>query len=127
MAFSRIKFIFVGIAISFFSNTMEAQVYPLRSIDSIQFVHPDTLLTGRTLSRYLGDTVRVRGLVIFNPRDHALSANWKATYLVDTDGLGDNAWRGLLVRLPAIADSSATGFFNNFQPGLRGVFWITGK
>jgi hypothetical protein len=117
MAFSRIKFIFVGIAICFFSNTMEAQVYPLRSIDSIQFVHPDSLLTGRTLSRYLGDTVRVRGLVIFNPRDHALSANWKATYLVDTDGLGDNAWRGLLVRLPAIADSSSTGFFNNFQPG----------
>jgi len=96
---------------------VQAQNYPLRSIDSIQFVHPDTLLTGRTLSRYLGDTVRVRGLVIYNPRDHALSPNWKATYLVDTNGLSDNAWRGLLVRLPLIADSSATGFFNNFQPG----------
>ncbi|MBU6274549.1 MAG: hypothetical protein KGP34_06470, partial [Bacteroidetes bacterium] len=31
-----------------------AQTYPLRSIDSIQWVHPDTLLTGKTLSRYMG-------------------------------------------------------------------------
>lgn len=117
MTFYRLTFLVAFIVGLIFSTTIEAQVYPLRSIDSIQYVHPDTLLTGRTLTRYLNDTVRVRGLVIFNPRDHALSANWKATYLVDTNGLGDNVWRGLLVRLPAIADSSATGFFNNFQPG----------
>ena len=93
------------------------QGFPLRSIDSIQWVHPDTLLTGKTLSRYAGDTVRVRGLVILNPRDHALSANWKATYLVDTMGLADGVWKGLLVRLPNLADSSAVGFFSNFQVG----------
>lgn len=97
--------------------TAEAQVYPLVTIDSIQRVHPDTLATGNTLSTLLGDTVRVRGLVIYNPRDHALSANFKGSYLVDTTGLATNNWRGLLVRLPSVADSSATNFFNNFQPG----------
>lgn len=102
-----------------------AQSYPLIGIDSIQYVHPDTLLTGKTLTRYLGDTVRVRGLVIYNPRDHALSSSWKATYLVDTNGLGDNMWRGLLIRLPSLADSAVTGFFNNFQPG--NIVECTGK
>lgn len=97
--------------------TARAQVYPLVTIDSIQRVHPDTLALGNTLSPLLGDTVRVRGLVIYNPRDHALSANFKGSYLVDTAGLATNNWKGLLVRLPSIADSSATNFFNNFQPG----------
>lgn len=97
--------------------TAGAQTYPLATINDIQFVHPDTLLTGKTLSSLQDDTVRVRGLVIFNPRNHALSANWKASYLVDTTGLANNNWRGLLVRLPAIGDSSATNFFNTFQPG----------
>ncbi len=97
--------------------TAGAQTYPLVTIDSIQYIHPDTLLTGKTLSNLQNDTVRVRGLVIFNPRNHALSANWKASYLVDTTGLANNNWKGLLVRLPAIADSSATNFFNTFQPG----------
>jgi hypothetical protein len=93
------------------------QGFPLRSIDSIQWVHPDTLLTGKTLSRYVGDTVRVRGLVILNPRDHALSASWKATFLVDTMGLADGVWKGLLVRLPNLGDSTVVGFFSNFQVG----------
>jgi uncharacterized protein (TIGR02145 family) len=93
------------------------QNYPLRSIESIQWVHPDTLLTGKTLSRYVGDTVRVRGLVILNPRDHALSSSWKATYLVDTQNLNIGGWKGLLVRLQYLADSSAIGFFSNFQVG----------
>lgn len=95
----------------------QAQTYPLVSIDSIQYVHPDSLLLGKTLSPKLGDTVRVRGLVIFNPRFHALSANFKGSYLVDTAGLATNNWRGLLIRLPSMADSSVTNFFNNFQPG----------
>ena len=80
------------------------QGFPLRSIDSIQWVHPDTLLTGKTLSRYVGDTVRVRGLVILNPRDHALSSSWKATYLVDTQNLNIGGWKGLLVRLQNLAE-----------------------
>jgi uncharacterized protein (TIGR02145 family) len=93
------------------------QNYPLRSIESIQWVHPDTLLTGKTLSRYVGDTVRVRGVVILNPRDHALSSSWKATYLVDTQNLNIGGWKGLIVRLQNLADSSAIGFFSNFQVG----------
>lgn len=111
------KKILTFLAILLVSSATQAQVYPLRTIEQIQFIHPDTLLTGKTLSPLLNDTVRVRGLVIFNPRNHALSTNWKASYLVDTTGLANNNWRGLLVRLPAIADSSATNFFNTFQPG----------
>lgn len=110
------KLIMLAVA-SLLLFTAEAQVYPLVTIDSIQRVHPDTLAIGNTLSPLLGDTVRVRGLVIYNPRDHALSANFKGSYLVDTTGLSTNNWRGLLIRLPNIADSSATNFFNNFQPG----------
>lgn len=111
------KKILTFLLVALVGNAAQAQVYPLRTIEQIQFVHPDTLLTGRTLSSLMDDTVRVRGLVIFNPRNHALSANWKASYLVDTTGLASNNWRGLLVRLPAIGDSSATNFFNTFQPG----------
>jgi len=111
------KKILTFMLVALVAGAAHAQVYPLRTIEQIQFVHPDTLLTGKTLSPLLNDTVRVRGLVIFNPRNHALSANWKASYLVDTTGLASNNWRGLLVRLPAIGDSSATNFFNTFQPG----------
>lgn len=114
---ARISYFLVFVSALLLSFSADAQTYPLRSIDSIQYVHPDSLLIGRTLTRYMGDTVRVRGLVIYNPRDHALSSSWKGTYLVDTNGLGDHAWRGLLIRLTSIADSSVTGFFNNFQPG----------
>lgn len=111
------KKILTFLAILLGASAVNAQVYPLRTIEQIQFIHPDTLLTGKTLSPFMNDTVRVRGLVIFNPRNHALSTNWKASYLVDTTGLANNNWRGLLVRLPAIGDSSATNFFNTFQPG----------
>ncbi|MFN3343988.1 MAG: hypothetical protein ACK40M_14930, partial [Flavobacteriales bacterium] len=90
--------------------------YPLVSIDSIQWVHPDSLAVGNTLSRYEGDTVRVRGLVIYNPRQHALSTNFKASYLVDTSALATNNWKGLLIRMLS-PDSVATQFFANFVPG----------
>jgi len=90
--------------------------YPLLSIDSIQWVHPDSLAVGNTLSRYEGDTVRVRGLVIYNPRQHALSLNFKASYLVDTNALTTNNWKGLLIRMLS-PDSVATQFFANFIPG----------
>jgi len=90
--------------------------YPLVSIDSIQWVHPDSLAVGNTLSRYEGDTVRVRGLVIYNPRQHALSLNFKASYLVDTASLATNNWKGLLIRM-LTPDSVATQFFANFIPG----------
>ncbi|MFN3529933.1 MAG: T9SS type A sorting domain-containing protein [Bacteroidia bacterium] len=113
------KILMLLMAVAFVAAEAQAQTYPLVSIDSIQWVHPDSLANGYTLSRYQGDTVRIRGLVIFNPRNHALSTSgaWKGTYLVDTAGYATNNWKGLLVRLPAIGDSSVTNFFNNFQPG----------
>ncbi|MBU6193199.1 MAG: hypothetical protein KGQ39_08500, partial [Bacteroidetes bacterium] len=115
--FLSFSFFFVALLAFLGLSRAKAQTYPLRTIDSIQWVHPDTLLTGKTLSRYMGDTVRVRGMVVLNPRDHALSTSWKATYLVDTLGLADGVWKGLLVRLPNLADSAAIGFFSNFQVG----------
>lgn len=90
--------------------------YPLVNIDSIQWVHPDSLAVGNTLSRFEGDTVRIRGLVIYNPRQHALSTNFKASYLVDTASLASNNWKGMLVRM-LTPDSVATQFFANFIPG----------
>ncbi len=111
----------IGFFTILFSFTLEfsafGQNYPLRSIESIQWIHPDTLLTGKTLSRYVGDTVRVRGMVLLNPRDHAVSSFWKATYLVDTQDLNNGGWKGLIVRLPNLSDSSIVGFFSNFQVG----------
>ena len=115
--FLPFSFFFAALLSILAFSRVNAQTYPLRTIDSIQWVHPDTLLTGKTLSRYMGDTVRVRGMVVLNPRDHALSTSWKATYLVDTLGLADGVWKGLLVRLPNLADSAAIGFFSNFQVG----------
>lgn len=111
------KKILTFLAILLASSATHAQVYPLRTIEQIQFIHPDTLLLGKTISPLRGDTVRVRGLVIFNPRNHVLGTTWRATYIVDTSGYSTNNWRGLMIRLPNLADSSSTNFFNNFQPG----------
>lgn len=108
------KFQLLVVAMMF--NIVAFAQYPLVSIDSIQWVHPDSLAVGNTLSRYEGDTVRVRGLVIYNPRQHVLSTSFKASYLVDTASLSTNNWKGLLIRM-LTPDSVATQFFNNFMPG----------
>ena len=90
---------------------------PLVSIDSLQWVSPSELSLGGTFSRYKDQTVKVRGVVMLNPRDHALSASWKATYLAQPGISITSEWKGLYVRLSTLADSSAAGFFSNFIPG----------
>ncbi|MFM8959500.1 MAG: hypothetical protein ACKOKH_04480, partial [Bacteroidota bacterium] len=67
LRFLSFSFFFMALLAFLGLSQAYAQTYPLRSIDSIQWVHPDTLLTGKTLSRYMGDTVRVRGMVVLNP------------------------------------------------------------
>ena len=90
---------------------------PLVSIDSLQWVSPSELFLGGTFSRYKDQTVKVRGVVMLNPRDHALSASWKATYLAQPGISITSEWKGLYVRLSTLSDSSAAGFFSNFIPG----------
>ncbi len=95
-----------------FSSLAFAQ-YPLVTIDSIQYVAPDTLLLPKTLSRLTGDTVRVRGVVKFDPRRSALSTNFKNTYILDTATTG--VFKGMNVRLVNLADTTA--FYDNVIPG----------
>jgi len=98
---------------------LSVQVFsqPLVSIDSIQWVSPSELTLGGTFSRYKDQTVIVRGVVMLNPTDHALSSSVKATYLAQPGISITSEWKGLYVRLPNLADSSAVGFFSNFIPG----------
>ena len=90
---------------------------PLVPIDSLQWVSPSELSLGGTFSRYKDQTVKVRGVVMLNPRNHALTASWKATYLAQPGISITSEWKGLYVRLSNLADSSAVGFFSNFIPG----------
>lgn len=87
--------------------------YPLRSIDSLQFKPQDSLLLGRTLSPRLGDTVRVRGVVMFDPRFSVLRTTHRITYIQDTTA---GSWKGIAIQA-ANVDSNATNFFNNVQVG----------
>lgn len=87
--------------------------YPLRSIDSLQFKPQDSLLLGRTLSPRLGDTVRVRGVVMFDPRFSVLRSTHKITYLQDTSA---GSWKGIAIQV-ANVDTNTTNFFNNVQVG----------
>lgn len=94
-------------------STLAFAQYPLVTIDSIQYIAPDTLLLPKTVSSFAGDTVRVRGVVKFDPRRSVLSTNFKNTYLLDTASTG--VWKGLNVRLVNQIDSVA--FFDNVIPG----------
>lgn len=89
--------------------------YPLKTIDSLQFKPLDSLLIGRTLSPRVGDTVRVRGVVMFDPRFSVLRTSAKITYLQDTSA---GSWRGIAIQC-ANTDTNATNFFNNVQVGNR--------
>lgn len=93
--------------------------YPFVPIDSIQRVPQDSLLICNTKSPFLGDTIRTRGVVMFNPRDGVLSTNFKNTYVIMENTLPNQmGWRGINVRIPfATTDSNITQFFDNFQPG----------
>jgi hypothetical protein len=108
------KLLLVVLAVVIYSG-LQAQVYQL-PIDSVQYIRPDSLLNGWSKSKRIGDTVKVQGVVRFNPRNHMLASGgaWKATFIEDTAA---GTWKGLNVRLASVADSTTTRFFDNMVPG----------
>jgi len=68
------KYIYLSIAFSFISIWTFAQ-YPLVTIEEIQNVAESSLTAGNDVSPLFGDTVRVAGVVTFNPCDYALSGS----------------------------------------------------
>ena len=65
------KLLLVVLAVVIYSG-LQAQVYQL-PIDSVQYIRPDSLLNGWSKSKRIGDTVKVQGVVRFNPRNHMLA------------------------------------------------------
>jgi DNA/RNA endonuclease YhcR with UshA esterase domain len=107
----RLK-IFTVISFVLISGILFSQLpYPVVPIDSIEWVHPDSLKKADSLqiagvafdspdfphwiedSRYIGDTVTVIGVVMNNPYMYALG-NRYAVFIMDTAG---GEWSGLLI------------------------------
>lgn len=103
--------------------TASAQ-YPLVPITSIQFKDDAALGAEDDLSAYDGDTVRIQGVVTFDPCDYALSSSGSrmGTFLQDPD---ETEFAGIhvLIDWPAIgwtdleSLNDATLFVDNFQVG----------
>lgn len=98
--------------------------YPLVEIYDIQYRDDAALATEDDLSVYEGDTVRIQGVVTFNPCDYGLSSTGSrmGTWLQDTDG-GPFSGVHVLIDYPAIGYpdleslNDATLFVDNFQVG----------
>lgn len=103
--------------------TASAQ-YPLVGITDIQFKDDAALGAEDDLSAYDGDTVRIQGVVTFNPCDYALSSTGSrmGTFLQDPDA-DQFAGIHVLIDWPAIgwtdleSLNDATLFVDNFQVG----------
>lgn len=88
-----------------FGGIIMGQGYPLMTIEEIQYIHPDSLLAnGDQVSPFLGDTVRIRGVVMVRPvvdpqtdrrRVHAAGGRWMI-YLVDPDGQVYDGFDGII-------------------------------
>jgi len=113
--------LFVAAVMTFF--TVSAQ-YPLVDIYDLQYRDDASLAVEDDLSNYAGDTVRVQGVVSFNPCDYALSSTGSrmGTFLQDEDGGGFTGIH-VLIDWPAIgwtdleSLNDATLFVDNFQVG----------
>jgi len=103
--------------------TASAQ-FPLVGITDIQFKDDAALGAEDDLSAYDGDTVRIQGVVTFNPCDYALSSTGSrmGTFLQDPDA-DQFAGIHVLIDWPAIgwtdleSLNDATLFVDNFQVG----------
>lgn len=83
-----------------------AQTYPLVSIHDLQYVDDQNLASGHDSSlTYMGDTVQVEGVVIFDPCAYGQSTTGSrvATYIADPNATGP--WTGMQI----IADPSVIG------------------
>lgn len=104
--------------------TLASAQYPLVEISDVQYRDDASLAAEDDLSLYEGDTIRIQGVVTFNPCDYGLSSTGSrmGTWLEDTDG-GDFSGIHVLIDFPAIgyADleslNDATLFVDNFQVG----------
>ncbi|MCS6916221.1 MAG: T9SS type A sorting domain-containing protein [Chitinophagales bacterium] len=105
-------------------NSATAQ-YPLVSIKDLQFVNDQLLAAGSDTSAYYLDTVRVEGVVTFNPCDYGLSTTGSRVGTWLSDG-SSNEWSGVHVLLDpgaigytgTINDlNTAVTFIDNFQVG----------
>ena len=105
------------------SFTVSAQ-YPLIDIYDLQYKDDAALAAEDDLSNYNGDTVRIQGVVTYNPCDYALSSSGSrmGTFLQDPDG-GPFTGVHVLIDWPAIGFTDleslndATLFVDNFQLG----------
>ncbi|MFI5172551.1 MAG: hypothetical protein ACHQFW_09175, partial [Chitinophagales bacterium] len=116
------NFTFLVVAMASFF-TVNAQ-YPLVDIYDIEYKDDAALAIEDDLSDYDGDTVRIQGIVTYNPCDYGLSSTGSrmGTFLQDPDG-GPFTGIHVLIDYPAIgyADleslNDATLFVDNFQVG----------
>lgn len=116
------KLVLSVLAVATFS-ALHAQ-YPLVEIHDIQYRDEASLAAEDDLSLYEGDTVRIQGVVTFNPCDYGLSSTGSrmGTWLQDTDG-GEFSGVHVLIDYPAIGYpdleslNDATLFVDNFQVG----------
>ncbi|MBC8048215.1 MAG: T9SS type A sorting domain-containing protein [Fimbriimonadaceae bacterium] len=85
--------------------------YPIVSIYDIQYKDDASLGLEDDLSAYDGDTVRVQGLVIFDPCTYALSTSGSrvGTFMVEESATGE--WTGLHV----LIDPSASGYAGTLE------------
>ncbi|MEZ5013876.1 MAG: T9SS type A sorting domain-containing protein [Chitinophagales bacterium] len=98
--------------------------YPLVSIHDIQYKDDAALAADDDVSAYDGDTVRIQGIVTFDPCEYGLSSTGSrmGTFLQDPDG---GPWNGIhvLIDYPVIgwpdlsSLNDATHFVDNFQVG----------
>ncbi len=98
--------------------------YPLIDIYDLQFRDDASLALEDDVSNYDGDTVRIQGVVTFNPCDYGLSSTGSrmGTFLQDPDGGPFNGVH-VLIDYPAVgwpdllSLNDATLFVDNFQVG----------
>ena len=101
----------VLLCLGHFSNAQ----YPLVRIDSIQFVDANKLANDTTVSPKLGDTVRVQGIVTFDPDNSILSTSRKFSYIQIPDTT-IVSWKGINLHI-LNADTAAVRLFDNFERG----------
>jgi hypothetical protein len=111
------------IAMFTFSGLVFAQSYPLWTIEQIQYQHPDSLLQNGDQELHIGDTLRVRGVVMARPivdpfsipadRRNAWNTftRWM-TFIVDPDGQQYEAFDGILVIQHDTVGAAQNTFFD---------------
>lgn len=108
---NRLLTIFV--ALTFAAISIQAQQYPLVSLDTIQQVSAQSLAQGNDLSVMDGDTVRVQGVVTFDPCLYGLSGgNRIGTWIQDPNS---SKWASLHILIENGALNGYSGTLSNLN------------